>query len=296
MPKNHELLLGAHMSIAGGFQMALERGQSIGCTAIQIFTKSARTWQAKEITDEQAQLFISSKRQSSIKYVMVHASYLINLAASDPDGLQKSIDATCIELKRCQQLEIPYLVLHPGTYGSQPIQETLDGIVASLDAIFKQVPGNSMILLENTAGQGSSLCSTFEQIAYILKKNTHKKRLGTCFDTCHAFAAGYDFTTSDTYNDMIQKFDDTIGLEHLKAFHINDCKLGLGAKKDRHEEIGKGKIDLKAFDLIFNDSRFFDIPKVLETPNDTLPGYRDNMDVITKLLTDKTKKELNIKE
>ena len=280
----HPLLLGAHMSVAGGFEQAIFRGESIGCTAIQIFTKSNRQWKASPITDEQAILFKKTVQNSSIHYVVAHASYLINSAAPDPEIHKKSVGALAQELQRCELLGIPYLILHPGSAGKSDQKLALAQIAQSLDDVFDEIPGSTMILLENMAGQGSSTCSTFESLATVRHLTHHKKRVGICFDTCHAFAAGYDLRTELSYEKIWQEFDKIIGLEHLKTMHINDSKKELGSKVDRHEEIGHGALGLESFRLLFNDSRFFSIPKILETPKDTLEDYAKNMQLLKSLI------------
>lgn len=294
MSHQHRLLLGAHMSIAGGFEQAIIRGESIECTTIQLFTKSNRQWNAKQITDEQTELFKQTLKKSSIAPVITHASYLINIGSSDLTTQKKSVAALAEELTRCHMLGIPYLVLHPGSSTGASEKEGLQWISDNLNEALAQTPGSTMILLENMAGQGSSACYKFEHLAFLYKESEHKKRIGICFDTCHAFAAGYDFRTEATYKQLWHDFDEIIGLQHLKAMHINDSKKELGSRVDRHEEIGKGHIGLKAFELLFNDEQFFDVPKILETPKDTLPDYAHNMLVIKNLISDKNKKKLGI--
>lgn len=294
--KNPTLLLGAHMSIAGGFEQAIFRGESIGCTVIQIFSKSNRQWNTNPITPEQALLFKETVEKSTIQAVVTHASYLINLASPDADTTNKSTKALIEELNRCEQLGIPYLVLHPGSHGKTTEQEGLKRVAEGIDKALSEAAGTTMILLENMAGQGSSVCRSFENIALLRSLIQHKKRVGVCFDTCHAFAAGYDFRTEATYQKMWKNFDDTIGLENLKVMHINDSKKEVGSCVDRHEEIGEGAIGLEAFRLIFNDPRFFGIPKILETPKDDLQDYARNMRVIHTLLSQETDKILGLVE
>ena len=220
---------------------------------------------------------------------MVHASYLINLAAPEKETLHKSIQAVAEELERCDLLNIPYLVLHPGSRLKSDEESALNQISSSLDLIFDENKGTSMVLLEIMAGQGSAVCYSFEQLAHIIKSARHKQRIGICFDTCHAFAAGYDFTSIAEYEKMWHLFDQTIGLHNLKAIHLNDSKKELGSRVDRHEEIGAGKIGSKAFELLINDERFFDIPKILETPNDSLEDYAKNMILLKSLISAKNR-------
>ena len=293
---NHKLLLGAHMSVAGGFEKAIERGESIECTAIQVFTKSNRQWAAKPISLSEGELFCATVRNSSIKAqnILSHASYLINIGSPESTTRQKSIYALVEELVRCEILGIHYLVLHPGSHTGSGQTACLQHITESLNAAFELFKGKTMVLLENMAGQGSVMCSDFEQLAHIRENINQKSRLGFCFDTCHAFAAGYDFRTEKSYESMWKEYDSTVGLSNLKAIHINDSKTDLGSHVDRHDEIGKGKIGLHAFEYLFNDSRFYDIPKILETPNDDLADYAKNMETIKSLISDETKKKLGL--
>lgn len=297
--KIQRFLLGAHMPISGGLAKAIERGASIGCTTIQIFTKSNRQWKAKELSKQEIELFKDTAKALKISPIVAHATYLINIASADPKISHSSTQALAMELARCQTLDIPYLVLHPGSYGKGTPEQGLERISHHLDAIFEQVPGNTIILLETMAGQGTSLCWNFEQIATVIRKSTHKKRLGVCLDTCHAFVAGYDFTSKASYEKFWQDFDNHIGIEKLKVIHINDSKKGCGSRVDRHEHIGKGALGLKPFELLFNDPRFFDVPKILETPKATEEPFTEdkmNMATIMDLLSDTTKKMLNITE
>ncbi|MFZ5953805.1 MAG: deoxyribonuclease IV [Candidatus Dependentiae bacterium] len=294
--KKHSLLLGAHMSIAGGFDLSIARGQSIDCTAIQIFTKSNRQWQAKPISTEQADLFKKALKNSSISFIAAHASYLINLGASNKEMQHKSIQALAIELQRCDQLGIPYLVLHPGSRLENSQETALKQIAQFIDDIYETTNAHCSILLENMAGQGSAVCSTFEQLAELKNLISHKRKIGFCFDTCHAFAAGYDLRSEKEYTDVWEKFDKHLGLEHLKMIHLNDSKKELGSKVDRHEDIGKGKMGIESFKLFMNDKRLFDIPKILETPRDTLEDYARNMHILKQLLDSKTKKSLELED
>lgn len=292
--KKMRLLLGAHMPIAGGLENALLEGAKINCTTIQLFTRSNRQWHTKALTPDAIDLFKKTAQETGIAPIVAHAPYLINLCASTAALRTKSITSLDQDLERCHLLGIPYLVLHPGTAGKTPTEKALDLIVAGINTALEKSTSTTKILLENMAGQGHSLCHTFEHLAYLRKNITEKKRVGVCFDTCHAFAAGYDLRTPEKYEAVWKTFDTIIGLEHLYAIHINDSKKPLGSHVDRHEEIGKGALGLEAFSLLFNDKRFFDIPKILETPKKELTDYARQMETITSLLTDKTRKTLNI--
>lgn len=281
-----QFLAGVHVSIAGGFFKAIEEGTQIGCTAIQIFTKSNRQWASKIILANDAERFITAKKNSEIQLVAAHASYLINLGSANQNVQKKSFDALVDEVKRCAQLQIPYLVLHPGTAEIALKNETLQFIGEQISNALEQTSNcNVTILIETMAGQGKSIGSSFEELAAILQFITHKTRIGICFDTCHVFAAGYDFTTPTGYKKVFEKFDTIVGLKYLKMFHINDSKKELGSYVDRHENIGQGAIPLNAFAMIMNDVRFIDIAKILETPKtEDLENDKKNLEILMNLI------------
>ncbi len=283
--KKRPLLLGAHISIAGGLEQAIYRGESIGCTAIQIFTKSNRQWLAKPLEQTAIDTFKQAWKDSSIQDVIAHAAYLINIGSPNPETRTKSTLSLKIELERCQQLGIPSLVLHPGSHGTISEQACLQQIAHQLDAIFESVPGNTQILLETMAGQGSNTCYQLEQIATIYNACKYKERLGVCVDTCHIFAAGYDIRTEKMYHSFWNTFDAIIGIEKLRAIHLNDSKKELNSRVDRHEDIAKGKIGDTAFQLLINDPRIFDVPKILETPKESLADDARNMQTIINMLS-----------
>lgn len=289
MTKKHTLLLGAHMSVEGSLEKAIERGASIGCTTIQIFTKSNRQWFAKKITLEQVKEFKKAQKEHAVSPVIAHCSYLLNLGSPRKEVQEKSTTALTNELDRCELLGIPYLVLHPGAKLTSERDSCIEVIAYNIDTAIQKSNGGTMVLLETMAGQGSVVGSTFEEIAQILKLAKEKQRIGVCFDTCHAFAAGYDFTTKATYKKLWDNFESTIGIKNLKAIHVNDSKKELGSKVDRHEEIGKGKIEIEGFRLLLNDERFFGVPKILETPKTSLQDDRRNIEKLKKLLSEKTR-------
>lgn len=278
-------LIGAHMSISDGFDGAVQAGESIGCTAIQIFTHSNRQWHAAPLKDEAIEAFKGALKNSDIRRVIAHASYLLNVGSPKKAVRDKSIKALVMELDRCQALGIPHLVLHPGSALDGSPEECIDSIASALDEACEAMPGSTMILLENMAGQGSSIGATLEQLATIRAKTTHKKRIGFCIDTCHAFAAGYNLTTEAGYKKFWKEFDQIIGMEHLKAMHLNDSKKELGSKVDRHEHIGHGQLGKITFKLIMNDPALLDIPKILETPKDaTLADDVRNLATLRELI------------
>ncbi len=286
MKSKNECLVGAHVSIAGGFFKAIEEGTIIGCTTIQIFTKSNRQWHANSILQADAQAFIAAQKCSEIKTVVAHASYLINLGSATPGVQAKSLSALIDEIKRCHELEIPYLVLHPGTAEPNSKESTLKQTGNYINQALQATPAcTTTVLVETMAGQGKSVGSSFEELRTILEQVTDKTRIGVCFDTCHAFAAGYDFTTPQSYTSTFKQFDELIGLKYLKVFHLNDSKKELNSHVDRHEDIGQGLIKLEAFALIMNDPRFKRIPKILETPMTTgIEDYKRNLQTLLSLI------------
>ena len=295
--KKPTLLLGAHMSIAGGLEKSIEQGESIDCTCIQIFTKSNRQWKATPLKKESVEAFKSAYKKSPlIQCVAAHTSYLINIGSPNKEINKKSVDSLELELKRAETLAIPYLILHPGSHGASTPQECIELIAQRLNEVLERNQCKTIILLENMGGQGSAVGYTFEQLAEIYKKIKNKKRVGFCFDTCHAFVAGYDFRDKKSYNALWKEFDHILGINNIKVFHINDSKKELGSRVDRHEDIGKGKLGLEPFRLLFNDKKFYDIPKILETPKEKdLKDDIKNINTIKKLLNSSTKKNLEVK-
>ncbi len=261
------LLIGAHMSIAGGIHLSLARGKELGCRTIQIFTKNANQWKARDITPEEVAEFNHQKEATKIWPVVAHDSYLINLAAPDEERLQKSRESFLIEMQRTELLGLPYLITHPGAHLESGEQEGLKKIAESIDWLHRRTEGFKMkVLLETTSGQGTNLGYRFEHLSAIMDMVEDVSRLGFCFDTCHVFTAGYDLRTRDAYEKTMEEFDRVIGLERLKVFHLNDAKNDLGSRIDRHQHIGKGELGLDAFRFLLNDPRFVNLPKILETP------------------------------
>jgi len=290
----HKLLLGAHISIAGGLEKALIRATSIDCTTLQIFTKSNRQWAPQEPTKEERILFSKTKKETGISSIIAHASYLINMGSPDPDIHRKSVIAATKELQVCEDLEIPYLVIHPGSYTTGTPKQAIEGIAQGIEKILHHVPGSSMILLETMAGQGTTVGKTFKELAAIRELISQKNRVGICLDTCHVFAAGYDISKPEGYETLWKDFQHDIGLSHLKGIHMNDSKKECGSHVDRHEDIGKGEIGLTGFRLLMNDERLFSVPKILETPKADLQDDARNMATLKKLLSDKSKRELGL--
>jgi deoxyribonuclease-4 len=284
--------LGAHMSIAGGLFKAIESGDEINCESIQIFTKSNRQWAAKPLTEEDIKSFKEKRKKiKNIWPIFSHTSYLINLGASNPETLKKSIDSMAIELERAESLGLEYIVLHPGTATGIDEDETeedaLKRIANNLNNLFKKTPNyKSIVCLETMAGQGNNVAYNFEQLKFIIDQIKDKNRIGVCFDTCHAFAAGYDFTTEKKYNQMWDEFDEIVGLKYLYTFHLNDSENELGSNVDRHTHIGQGKIGKEPFAFFLNDERFKNHAGVLETPKKATDTKNDvmNLKVLRSLI------------
>lgn len=285
-----KILLGAHMPTAGGFYKAAIYGQETGCSAIQIFTKSNRQWHAKPITTADISRFKDSIKERNINYVNAHASYLINLASPDIDTQNISIKALQTELDRCHQLGISDLVLHPGAKKDLSDEVAIEQVAKNINLALANSPHDTKILLETMAGQGSSIGSSFAQLAQIIALIKNPKRIGVCLDTCHIFAAGYDFTTPNKYTQMWQEFNKNIGLNKLGLIHLNDSQKPLGAKVDRHAEITGGLIGEIAFRLIMNDQNLIAIPKILETPKEELDADRRNLKLLISLLDSENRK------
>ncbi len=267
------LLLGAHMSIAGGLDKAFERGEAVGCTAMQVFTANASRWQGKPVTTDAAARFRERWQASPIGPVFSHDSYLINLASQKDALWQKSKAAFLEELQRCHLLGIKGMVMHPGAHLDAGEAVGLERVRCAFDDILAQAPDDVMILIENTAAQGSCLGGPFQHIATLLA-DYPAKRFGVCFDTCHACAAGYDLASETGYRDTMAEFDRLIGLERIQLFHVNDSKKERGARVDRHAHIGEGAIGRSGFANLMRDPRLAHIPKILETPK----GEDDHMD------------------
>ncbi len=276
---NKKWFLGAHLSIAKGFDHALYEARSLGCTALQIFTKNANTWKERDISETEIKRFLQAKHETGIEMVASHTSYLINPASEEPEIQKKSIRALKEEMIRAGKLELSCVVIHPGAHKGAGVKQGLDRIVKSLDTVFDQLTDNiPLLLLETTAGQGSSLGNCFNHLSTIMEKVARPEKLGICMDTSHIFAAGYDIRTDQSYKQTMDAFESAIGFQHLHLFHLNDSKRDMGSGIDRHEHIGKGFIGIGAFRRIMNDSRFMHIPKIIETPKE------NNMDQVNLTL------------
>ncbi len=269
-------LLGAHMSIAGGYYKAVEAAAKCEMQVVQLFTKNNNQWRAKPISEEESQAFKEALARLKVSQPLSHSSYLINLASPDDELWEKSIAAMVVELERAEQLGIQYVVMHPGSFTTSSEEAGLERIAAALDKLHKALPkAKSQVLLENTAGQGSNLGWQFEHLGKLLELVKAPQRLGVCIDTCHAFAAGYPLAERRDYLATFKKLENTVGLDKVKAFHLNDSKRELGSRVDRHEHIGEGHLGLEPFRHLLNDRRFRDVPMYLETPK----GERDGEDL-----------------
>jgi deoxyribonuclease-4 len=280
------LRLGAHESIAGGMHKAFDRAQSVGCDSVQVFVKPNRAWAVKPLTQKDVDLFKAKSVSTDIQPVVGHASYLLNLGTPDDILWKKSIDTLIVELQRCEALDVPYLVLHPGSHVGTGEETGLARVAQALGEVHAGTPDlQTRLLLETTAGQGSSLGYQFEHLAWLIENAPEGERLGVCVDTCHVFAAGYELRTPDGYTATMGEFDRVVGLKWLKAIHLNDSKGDLGSRKDRHDHIGKGHIGLEGFRHILNDARLAGLPALLETPkSDDLHEDRENLNVLRALV------------
>ena len=261
------MILGAHVSAAGGLHNAIHNGEELACEAIQIFLKNPNRWVGKEPTEADIDQFRESWRVSSIREVLVHDIHLTNLASPKTDVLANSRKQFRSQMQLADLCGIPYIVTHMGAHLGSGEAGGLQVLGSSLDLLFEQTAGGEVIiLLETTAGQGTNLGHRFEHLHQIIDESKYPERLGVCLDTCHVFAAGYDLRTEDDYHQMLDQFDQIVGLDRLLAFHLNDAKSGYNSRVDRHEHIGEGNIGMTPFQLIVNDSRFENVPMVIETP------------------------------
>lgn len=288
------LRLGAHVSTAGGVASAFGRAADLGCDALQIFVKNANAWRARPLAEAEIAAFREAHGATpgpsapAPLPLVAHAGYLINLCSPKPDVHARSREALVDELRRCEALGVPGLVLHPGAHLGEGEEAGLDGVARALDAVHAEV-GNigARVLLENTAGQGTVLGSRLTQLAAIVARVDAPERVGVCLDTCHAFAAGYDLAAEDGYQAFVDEVAATVTLERVAAVHLNDSRFGCGARKDRHANIGAGELGLAAFERWLDDARWGERPMVLETPlGDDGQGHARDLATIRGLLGD----------
>ncbi len=277
------MLIGAHVSIAGGISKSVERAHRIGCETFQIFTKNQMRWKIPKLDGNEIVRFRNNIIKFKVSSATVHASYLVNIASPDKLTRTRSLQDLYEDLLRADKLGIKYLVFHPGAHKGKGEKYALDAIADGINELLERTKGiETSLLLETTAGEGTNVGYKFEHLAYIINKVKYENRLGVCVDTCHIFSAGYDFRDRKSYDKMIRELSFTVSIEKVKAFHLNDSKKDLGSKLDRHEEIGKGKIGIKAFEFLMNDNRFGKIPGILETPGGE-EGYKRNILLLKSL-------------
>lgn len=275
------------MSTAGGLHTAFERGDALGCTAIQIFTSSPRQWRGRELSDDDVELFQLAWSGSQCEVCVAHDIYLTRLGTRDKTILEKSRRAFANELETCQRLGLQFLVMHPVGDSDPDEHAVLDRVADSLNEIFDRVEGDrTQVLLETTAGQGANVGYRFEQLARIVERVEDVPRLGICLDTCHVFAAGYDISTAAGCKKTLAEFDAILGLDNLRVLHINDSIKPLGSRVDRHAHIGEGEIGEKGFKTIMRDRRFSSVAKIIETPKDDVMDKR-NLTLLSQLASDR---------
>lgn len=266
-PSPEQLLIGAHCSTAGGLENALFEGVEIGATTVQLFTSNQRQWKGREVTEAMAQSFIETRKETGLSHIMSHGSYLINLGSPKADLRAKSQSAFEQEIKRCHKLEIDFLNFHPGAATSASAEQCLEAIVKSLKRCAALCEnGKTRLLLETTAGQGTSVGHDFAHLATIIQEVKDRVPIGVCIDTCHIFAAGYDIRTPAAWDATLDEFHQVVGSKFLYAFHLNDSLHPLGARRDRHAHLGEGKIGMGAFRYMMQHPRMRALPKYLETP------------------------------
>lgn len=277
-------LLGAHVSVAGGLFKAPRLARSIGCRTMQIFTRNASRWQAAPVTEEESLPFRRALQESGISPVIAHDSYLINLASPEAELRRKSMQAFRAEMERCEALGVGALVVHPGAHRGAGEEQGIELFVGSLNAVLEGGrEGRLKILLETTAGQGTSLGYRFEHLARMIAGIEAGQRVGVCLDTCHMLAAGYDLRTPERFRAVLEEFDRIVGLGRVMAIHLNDSQGGLGSRRDRHQHIGAGELGLDPFRFLLRRAEFQRIPMILETPGPE-ENHRRNLETLRSLL------------
>lgn len=280
------MFIGSHMSISGGLHKAFDHIQAVDGSALQVFTRNQRQWKIPPLTEAIIKSFTDAWKAWGDYPVAAHDSYLINLASPKPEGEAKSLKAFTEELRRCEVLGIPWLVTHPGSHLGKGVEAGIERYARNLDhALEASETENVTVLLETTAGQGTNLGATFQELGDIMARSAHADRLGVCYDTCHTFAAGYDIRTPEAYAATMDEFDRFVGTGKIRFFHLNDSKTPLGSHKDRHDHIGKGALGTEAFANLLNDERFAAVGMSLETDKgDDLEEDRMNLAVLRGLI------------
>jgi deoxyribonuclease-4 len=274
--------IGFHISIHGSIDASVDRAAELGCSTFQIFTRNPRQWHSTELDPEVAKAFANKKKTQGIEPVFAHMPYLPNLASPREDIYEKSVKTLTSEQKRCSMLEIPYLVTHLGSHLGAGMEKGFSNLNNAINQALKDTENGVVLLLENTAGTRNSMGSTLEDLQHIIEQLDYQERVGVCFDTSHAFAAGYDLRTEDTVQATLRNIDSTIGFERLKLVHLNDSKAELNSRIDRHEHIGLGKIGDEGFRSIL-ESRLGELPFIMETPRDSRRDDIGNMEKVKEL-------------
>ncbi|HEB83481.1 MAG TPA: deoxyribonuclease IV [Bacteroidetes bacterium] len=278
------MILGAHVSTAGGVENAPGNAARFGIRALALFTRNQRQWKAKPLSPDSIARFREERDRHGITHCVSHDSYLINLCAPDPEKLTLSIDALTDEVERAEQLGLSHVVAHPGSHLKRGEEWGIETIAHSLSEVHRRLPGcGAKIALEITAGQGTNLGYRFEQIARMIELSEENERLAVCFDTCHAYSAGYDLLSAEGYEKTWEEFDRLIGLERLQVIHLNDTRKPLGSRVDRHDQIGDGLLGLEPFRRMVNDPRFTGLPGILETPQGE-GGYAEDLRRLRSLI------------
>ncbi|HEX9020707.1 MAG TPA: deoxyribonuclease IV [Nitrospirota bacterium] len=276
--------LGFHVSISGGFSLAVRRAFELGCTCMQIFSRNPRGWTVKPLDKDDIAQFRMLREQWDIGPVYVHTNYLINLASARADLYEKSVEQFVIDLERTEALGAEYLVTHLGSASGQDAAWMIDRVSAALNMAMKLHPPKAAILLENTAGEAGDVGYTLEQVRDVMSGLNDAGSIGLCYDTCHGFAAGYDVRAQKDVDALAKKIDATVGLRRLKGMHLNDCLRDFNSRVDRHWHIGEGKIGLDGFGRLLNHPAFRDVPKIMETPKETEEDDPRNMNVVQQLI------------
>jgi deoxyribonuclease-4 len=276
--------IGFHVSISGGFSLAVQRAYELGCTCMQIFSRNPRGWTVKPLDKADIAEFKKLREQWEIGPVFVHTNYLINLASTKPDLYERSIEQFVIDLERTEALGADYLVTHLGSASSKDADWMIERVSGALNMAAKLHPPKATILLENTAGEAGDVGYTMEQVQDVIARLKDSSKIGICYDTCHGFAAGYDIRTKKDVDALAKKIDSTIGLTRLKGMHLNDCLKEYNSRVDRHWHIGEGKIGLDGFKALLNHPAFKDIPKIMETPKQTEEDDPRNMKTVRSLM------------
>jgi deoxyribonuclease IV len=282
--KINVMRLGFHVSISGGFALAVQRAYELGCTCMQIFSRNPRGWTIKPLDKNDIAEFKKLREQWDISPVFVHTNYLINLASSKPDLYEKSIEHFVIDLERTEHLGAEYLVTHLGSASGKDPDWMIERVSNALNMAMKLHPPKATILLENTAGEAGDVGYTLAQVQEVIAQLDDTAHVGICYDTCHGFAAGYDIRTKNGVDALAKEIDSTVGLARLKGMHLNDCLRDFNSRVDRHWHIGEGKIGLDGFKALLNHPKFKDVPMIMETPKETEEDDPRNMKVVKSLV------------